>query len=74
MYIYVPCPIGCIVIFEIKIYTDFCYDFIGSPEPKAQGELLVSKGDAAASVVRCHASTIVFFSETTGQIYFKFGL
>jgi hypothetical protein len=35
-----------------------------SPEPKAQGELLVSKGDALASVIRRHASTIVFFSET----------
>jgi hypothetical protein len=47
---------------------------ISSSEPKAQGELLVSKGDAPASVIRRHASTIVFFSETTGQIYFKFGL
>jgi hypothetical protein len=48
--------------------------FISSPEPKAQGELLVSKGDAPASIVRRHASTIVSFSETTKQIYFKFGL
>jgi hypothetical protein len=45
-----------------------------SPEPKAQGELLVSKGYTPASVVRRHASTIVFFSKTAGQIYFKFGL
>jgi hypothetical protein len=48
--------------------------FFSSPEPKVQGELLVSKKDAPASVVRRHASTIVFFSETVGQIYFKFGL
>jgi hypothetical protein len=47
---------------------------ISSPEPKAQGELLVSKGDAPATIARRHASTIVFFSETTKQIYFKFGL
>jgi hypothetical protein len=39
---------------------------ISSPEPKAQGELLVSKG--GDSGVRRHASTIVFFSETAGQI------
>jgi hypothetical protein len=35
--------------------------------------LLVSKGDTLASVVRRHASTIIFF-ETAGEIYFKFGL
>jgi hypothetical protein len=45
-----------------------------SSEPKAQGELLVSKGDTPASVVRRHASTIVFFYETSGQIYFKFSM
>jgi hypothetical protein len=49
--------------------------FFSSPEPTAQGELLVSKGDTPASVVRRHASTIVFFSETAErQNYIKFGL
>jgi hypothetical protein len=48
--------------------------FISSPERKAQSELLVSNGDAPASLVRRHASIIVFFSETTKQIYFKIGL
>jgi ankyrin repeat protein len=50
------------------------YLIFSPPKPKAQDELLVSKGDAPASIVRRHASTTVFFSETTKQIYFKFGL
>jgi hypothetical protein len=47
--------------------------FICSPEPKAQGELFLSKGAATVSVVRHDASTI-FFTETTKQIYIKFDL
>jgi hypothetical protein len=50
------------------------YPFISLPEGKAQVELLVSKGDTPASIVRRRTSTIVFFSETAGKIYFKFGL
>jgi hypothetical protein len=41
---------------------------VSSPEPKA----ISIKG--GYSVVRRHVSTIIFFSETAGQIYFKFGL
>jgi hypothetical protein len=40
-----------------------------------QGELLVSKGmlRRPLSIDRRHASTLIF-SETAGQIYFKFGV
>jgi hypothetical protein len=40
-----------------------CYIFISSPEPKVQGELLVSKGDAPASVImRQQSSSSLEFS------------
>jgi hypothetical protein len=55
-------------------HFDRIMPLFSSPEPKAQGELLVSKGDAPASVNRRHASTIIFFSETAKQMYFNFGL
>jgi hypothetical protein len=48
--------------------------FFTSPEWKVQSELLVSKGDGPASIVQRHASTVIFFSGTAGQIYLKFGL
>ena len=38
-----------------------------------QGELLVSEGDDPASGIHRPPSTLVNSSETTGQIYFKFG-
>jgi hypothetical protein len=58
----------------VQIPVKATHVFFSSPEPNVQGDLLVSKGDAPAFVVRRHASTIVFFSETPGQIYLKFGL
>jgi hypothetical protein len=51
----------------------FFYIF-SSPEANAQGELLVSNWNAPAFVVRHHASTFIFFSATSVQIHFQFGL
>jgi hypothetical protein len=62
-------------IFIIMLSVCFLLFFIvSSPAPKVQGELLVSKGDAPASVVRRHASTFSSSLKPFGQIYFKFGL
>jgi ribosome biogenesis SPOUT family RNA methylase Rps3 len=58
------------VVFILSDFEDIKYHICYS---KAQGELLVSKGDTLASLVRRHVSTIVF-SETAGQIYLTFGL
>jgi hypothetical protein len=58
----------------LLFYMFVCRIVFSSPEPKVQGKLLVSKGDTPASIVRRDASTIIFFCETDGQMYFKFGL
>jgi hypothetical protein len=55
-------------------YSLHWFFFLALPEPKVQGELLVSKGDTPASGVMLHASTIIFFFQTDGKIYLKFGL
>jgi hypothetical protein len=54
--------------YEVPFLSNqFMHCLFSSPEPKAQGEILVSKGDTPASVVRRHASTIVFHFENAGQ-------